>query len=236
MPGERSRAHERKWGAAAIVSLLAWFVAWRWVGGSTPIHAYTPHTINVLTAPEGSLIVIGGLVQALVICAVAPRIASAWTEKRDDTFRKVLARPDIGYAIIGLLAAELALALAFGALDFHPITEDEKTYLYQARLLLAGRLTTPAVAEHPAFMQPFLVTHDGIVSGQYFWAQPALLAIGEAVGFPWLAVGFEIGVAVFFSGKLAAEGGGHRGSPRGPRRCEPRGLEPARRLHGGDAS
>lgn len=210
MAGEPSRTHLKGLDVAAVAGLLGWFVAWRWLGGNAPLHAYTAPGVNSLTSQEGSLIGIGALVQALLIAAVAPRIAAAWSEDHDKSFQKVLARPDVLYAILGLLAAELALALAFGALDFHPITEDEKTYLYQARLLLAGRLTVPVAPEQAAFMQPFLVTRDGLVSGQYFWAQPAFVAIGEAVGLPWLAVGFEVAAAVFFSGKLAAEVTGDR--------------------------
>lgn len=201
----RSTAHRKVLVVAALASVAAWLAAWPWIGGRLPLHGYLPPAVNSLTSQEGTLLVVGALVQILLVAAVAPSIAARWMQAWDDTLRKHLARRDVLYAIIGFLAAELALALAFGALDFHPITEDEKTYLFQARLLVSGRLTIPEAPEHRSFLQPFLVSRDGVVSGQYFWAQPALMAIGETFRWPWLAVGLEIGVAVFFSGKLAAD-------------------------------
>lgn len=200
-----SSGHRRALLTATAATLVAWVVAWKWIGGLSPLHAYLPQALNMLSGSEGTLLVAGGIVQTVLICAIAPAIVKAWTEEHDKTITKVLARRDVLYAVLGFLAAELALALAFGALDFHPITEDEKTYLFQARLLLSGHLTIPEAPEQRSFMQPFLVARDGLVSGQYFWAQPAFVAIGEAIGLPWLAIGFQVALAVYFTGKLAAD-------------------------------
>ena len=90
------------------------------------------------------------------------------------------------------------------------MTEDEKTYLFQAKLLALGRLSIPMPPGAEAFWQPFIVMHDERWSGQYFWAQSALLVAASVVHFPWLVSGVEVGVTVLFTGLLVQEISGDR--------------------------
>src|SRR5262249_9035770 len=124
--------------------------------------------------------------------------AARWPAGWDARLNTLLARPGPAYALLAVLAAEGAYIVGAAALGHHAHTDDELTYLFQARLLLSGRLTIPAPPEHAAFMHPFLVEANGRISGQYFWAQSALLALGEALGNPWLVPALEVAVTVYF--------------------------------------
>jgi hypothetical protein len=61
----------------------------------------------------------------------------------------------------------------------------------------------PAGAE--AFWEPFLVAADGHWSGQYFWAQPALLALGLAAHAVYLVPALEVACTVVFTHLLVGE-------------------------------
>ncbi len=210
-PAERRPLLERWTSPLALTGLgasvfgLLWFLAWRHFGGRAPIHAHTATTLVQLNGGEASFF-LAALLPEVCLCAfVAVRLARQWPAEIDASFRALRQSPERAYLGLACVAALLALSLGVGVLGGHPITEDEKTYLFQAKLLLEGRLSTPAPPAAGAFWQPFEVISQGRWSGQYPWAQPALLAPALLAGVPPLTSAIEAAVTVYFTGKLAAE-------------------------------
>lgn len=90
---------------------------------------------------------------------------------------------------VGGLAAVATARSAWVAgviLDRVPHTPDAVAYLLQARWLLAGRLTAPAPPTPEWFDVPFTFVRNGVWFSQYPPAWPAVLAVGDLAGAPWL--------------------------------------------------
>ena len=104
-----------------------------------------------------------------------PRVAPAREEGADPWV--------VGAAAWVVLVSGL---LAVTSYERHPHVPDEVAYLYQARLLAAGRLTLPAPPVAEAF-EIYLFEHDGerwYPTTTPGW--PAILAAGVLAGAPWL--------------------------------------------------
>ena len=77
------------------------------------------------------------------------------------------------------------VVVGWQAHQFLPQMPDEVVYHYQARTLLAGRLSNPVV-NYDIQSYQFLLLEDGAFFGKYPPVFPAALALGIAVGAPWL--------------------------------------------------
>jgi hypothetical protein len=204
-PPARPGASSLVLGLGALVFVALWFSAWELFAGNGPIHGNNSKTVSHLGPQEAPFFIAAALVQGAIGAWATALLARRWPARLDERWRELLVRPDVTYAALGAIAAALALVVGLGVLGAHPITEDEKTYLYQAHLLLQGRLSEPVPPEAVAFWQPFVVNVGDRWSGQYFWGQPAALALGLLVSAPWIIAPIEAAVTVFFTGKLAAE-------------------------------
>ncbi len=67
-----------------------------------------------------------------------------------------------------------------------PHLEDELAYRFQAQTLALGRLTVPTPAHADSFWVPFVLDYQGQRFGKYPPGWPAVLALGELAGRPWL--------------------------------------------------
>jgi hypothetical protein len=92
-----------------------------------------------------------------------------------------------GVALYLAAVTGLVLAVAFWGLERFPNSGDEYSYLLQARLFAAGRLSFPSTPEsvRPAF-KLYHVIDDGRVRSKYPPGWPLLLAAGEALGLAWI--------------------------------------------------
>lgn len=67
-----------------------------------------------------------------------------------------------------------------------PRTEDEVTFLFQAKTIAEGQAVAPA-PEHPEFFfMSFVIARDGLWFGKYPPGYPAVLSLGVLAGQPWL--------------------------------------------------
>ena len=189
--------------ACALVALALFFAAWPWFGGRSPMLDYTVSGAITFGHADATYYAVVGLVELVCVAALGWTLASRWSAGADARVRELLASPRAAYAALGLLGGLAALAVAIAFVRLHTLTEDEKTYLFQAKLLLSGRLAVPVPPEAGAFWQPFLVGERvQRWSGQYHWGQPALLALGLLAGVPHVVSALEVAVTVFFAGML----------------------------------
>lgn len=111
-----------------------------------------------------------------------------WLERLSDALRASAERP--GRVCLGL--SVLALAASLGVrrlvLEGQPIADDEGTYLFIARTLLAGRLLNPVPADADFFRNQFIVLNEHGWYGKYPIGHPLLLALFEALGLRDLAL------------------------------------------------
>ncbi len=205
MPADALRLPRLLLGGAALLFAVLWVLAWRYFPGEAPIHANDGGGLARFGVNEAPFLIAAAVVEAFLCAYFTARLSTRWPRALDDLWRDLMASPERAYAGFGFIAAVLAAVVGFGLLGRHPISEDEKTYLFQAHLLLQGRLSAPAPPGALAFWQPFIVLPPGHWSGQYGWAQPAALAPGLLVGMPNLIPPLEVAITVFFTGKLAAE-------------------------------
>ena len=111
------------------------------------------------------------------------------------------------------VATACALLLAFGAaaaavyvsdvvFERMPHVEDEFANLWQAEIMAHGRLWIELPPEPTSFLVPFVVDFDGRRFGKYPPGWPALLALGAAVGAPYLVNAVLAGIAVWLTFRL----------------------------------
>lgn len=103
---------------------------------------------------------------------------------------------------LGLVASSLAILLALGPLEGVAHVSDEVAYTLQARIFAAGQRVGPAADQPSMLLYPFW--QAGPESFAVFppgW--PALLALGERVGAPWLVNAALVGLLPALSFLLA---------------------------------
>ena len=105
-----------------------------------------------------------------------------------------------------LLAFGLAAWSSDAVFDRLPRTEDEVTFLFQAKTIAEGRLIASA-PEHPEFFRmSFVIARDGQWFGKYPPGYPVLLALGDLAGQAWiinaLAASAAVGLAVLAGRRL----------------------------------
>ena len=102
------------------------------------------------------------------------------------------------------IAAALGAGLALAASARIPVSIDGEVYLFQARLLARGQLTTDALPQPEFFHYYFLVpTPEGGLGGAFPPGWPAVLSIGAALGVPWLVNPLLVGTLVLLAASLA---------------------------------
>lgn len=96
-----------------------------------------------------------------------------------------------------MLAALLLAAWSSDSIfDRLPHTEDEVTFLFQARTLAEGNLIAPG-PEHPEFFRmSFVINRDGHWFGKYPPGYPLALSLGVLAGRPWLVNAAAAAVAI----------------------------------------
>ncbi len=116
--------------------------------------------------------------------------------------RAVLAATALGAAVF---AVALSAWCAGFVLEGLPHMPDSVTYLLQSRWLLAGHLSQEAGPLQPYLDLPFTYVVGGRWLAQYPFAWPALLALGTAVGLPWLVAPLLAGVYVWLLYEIGRE-------------------------------
>ncbi|MEP6689680.1 MAG: hypothetical protein ABJD07_00920 [Gemmatimonadaceae bacterium] len=130
---------------------------------------------------------------AIVLAAVAPILIM--TRARPTLWRapalSSLAewyrdRPGAARWLIALIAFAVYAITAQLVFDGRPLNIDELAQLVQARIFTAGRLWLPAPT-HPEFFGAYhIVDTGGKIYSQFPGGGPAMLALGELLGAPWL--------------------------------------------------
>jgi hypothetical protein len=187
------------------ISYVLWILAWKHYAGRVPLHGYSPMSLSSFAPFEAPFLLAAALMEFIAfawVTVVFVRRPHPWLDAK---WRELLERPTVAYLAYAGVAFALAISVAFGVVHLHTITEDEKTYLFQSWLLRRGSLSVPVPPGAMAFWQPFIVPIAGNWTAQYFWAQPALLALGTLVHCPWVISALELSMTVFFTGLLASE-------------------------------
>lgn len=192
-------------GGAALVAAAFWFLGWPYFPGYTPIHANDATGLARFGVNEAPFYIAAAVVEVFLCAYVTARLHERWPRALDELWRDLVNRPDRAFVAFAFLAAALGLGVGLGLLDGHPISEDEKTYLFQSHLLREGHLSAPVPPGSAVFWQPFLVVVSGRWTAQYPWGRAAVLLPGLILGLPNLVPAVEAAVTVYFTGKLAAE-------------------------------
>jgi hypothetical protein len=178
--------------AAAVVALLGFLPIANWIVGGHDAPQY-PGLLSEWSS--GSVIVIGG---AAILAILSRRIPALW---REDLTRALVDGAHDRAVSFGLVVAFAAfgiyLLVALRVMSGRPLHIDELAQLFQARIFLEGRLWRPA-PPHPEFYSLLhVLDENGRVFGQFPPGGPAMLALGEAIGAPWLVGPLCGAIAVF---------------------------------------
>lgn len=111
-------------------------------------------------------------------------------------------RPGLLIALICALTLAATALVADRVFERLPHLEDEVAYLFQAKTLALGRLTVPTPEHAGAFWLPFVLDHRGLRFGKYPPGWPAVLALGELAGQPWLVNPILAAVALYLVYRL----------------------------------
>jgi 4-amino-4-deoxy-L-arabinose transferase-like glycosyltransferase len=96
-------------------------------------------------------------------------------------------RSDVRILFLCIAVFVLASVVAWAVFDAMPHLEDEHANLFQAEVFAAGRATVGVPREPDSFFVPFVInTGEGKRFGKYPPGYPLLLALGAALGQPWL--------------------------------------------------
>lgn len=101
-----------------------------------------------------------------------------------------------------LLAVALAALVSVRIYERIPHLEDEIAYVWQARLIAGGDLSTASPEFSKSFLVPFVVDHEGRRFGKYPLGWPALLGVGEWLGLRDWINPFLAGLAVWLIYRL----------------------------------
>jgi hypothetical protein len=113
-------------------------------------------------------------------------------------------RPPRTYVVAAIAAALAIVVIRLVIFRGAVFTDDERVYVYEARALLAGGVTTRAPGPLRWFAHQFLLElPEGRWAGVYPIGQPALLAIGITLGAPFLTQVLCGAGIVYFGAGLA---------------------------------
>ncbi|MEP6690391.1 MAG: hypothetical protein ABJD07_04495 [Gemmatimonadaceae bacterium] len=192
MPNARRPALDARLGPviALAIAVFAFLPIASWIPGGRDVPWYGSQLAVWLAATVLS-IGFGAL------AAIASRYASwLW---RDRLLDGVAARYDRNAwpIAIGLAVVAFALYAATASVfSRRPILIDEVVQLFHARIFLGGRLWLPA-SERPEFFSVLhVVDTGGKVYSQFPAGGPAALALGAAIGMPWIVNAFYGALAI----------------------------------------
>ncbi len=191
-----------------ILVVFAAIFAWKGAYGlfvREPLHGFDLLGSAAPAEHEAVFYCGAAVVQIFVVAGLTVWIGRRWGEAADRLLARAIARPRAALLALAILAAVASLTIALVTTHQHTVTEDEKTYLFQSKLLLLHRLSIPVPPEAKPFWQPFIVHGRAGWTGQYFWAQSAFLALGLVAGSPWLVPPLEVAGAVYFTGRFVEE-------------------------------
>ncbi len=99
-------------------------------------------------------------------------------------------------ALAALTAVVVVLAIRAFVLDGAPVYDDEMVYRFQAQTIAGGHLTAPVPPALNPFRHPFIGMYRGHWFGQYSFGHPAILALGEKIGWPGLIGALQLAMMV----------------------------------------
>ena len=166
---------------AVLVAAIALLPIVNWIPGGLTMPAYGAVVLDWLT---GAAIVVGSGVVAAILSA---RLPGLWREGLwQRCAAKLAAHPIAAMLAISTLALAVYITIAFVVFDAKPLIMDELVSVLHARIFASGRLSLPASPYPEFFSALHLVDAEGLVYSQYPAGGPAMLALGEIVGLPWL--------------------------------------------------
>lgn len=194
-----------RWTAAALLLAFGFLPIVNWIPGGHEAPWYGERVREWLM--DGALVLGVGVLLAIV----SRRVPWLW---RPGWFDPIAAaahvRPGRTAALLGVGAFALYAVIAQVVFSAKPLLIDEIIQVWQARVLVSGRLWVPT-PEFPEFTAALhLVDHEGRRFGQFPMGGPAMLAIGSLLRAEWLVGPLFGGVSAMLAWVLF-------------RRIEPRG-------------
>jgi hypothetical protein len=104
------------------------------------------------------------------------RVLRAWLFRASD------ARFDLA---MGLAVTSITVGLSYAMFDWEPVVQDSQAQLFHARIFLRGHLVAPSPPSPAHFLADHVIVEPAFYS-QYPPGHTALLALGEALGVPFL--------------------------------------------------
>ena len=105
--------------------------------------------------------------------------------------------------ILGALAVLLIGCVIVFVLRGSELTDDENTYVFQAKTLLAGRLSNPPPPDLKSFDNKFIINDGSKYVGMYPFGFPMILAIGKLLGSEYAMTLLLAGVLMVLVASLA---------------------------------
>jgi hypothetical protein len=88
--------------------------------------------------------------------------------------------------VLVLAAGALLLFWSQAVFQGWPLYDDEWTYQFQAQILQTGNLAAPEPPGSECFRNVFIVQREGVWAGKYTSGHPALLALSQFMGSPYI--------------------------------------------------
>lgn len=113
---------------------------------------------------------------------------------------------------LGVIAFAVNYSVGIKLADLPPAYHDEFSYLFEAKTLLAGRLTYPSHPVHPELFDQMHVMNEGQMASRYYPGTSLWLAPFVATGYPYFAAWVASAIAtllIYWTGReLAGRGAG----------------------------
>lgn len=118
--------------------------------------------------------------------------------------------------LLALFAFAMSATLSRTVFERLPHLEDEMAYLWGARAIAGGNFVVPTVAPTRSYWQPFVVDRGGVRFSKYTPGWSMQLAVGVALGQPWIVNAAFAALSVALTYRIGREGlGGRRGERAG---------------------
>ena len=152
-----------------------------WIAGGERVRWYPAALSEWLW---GSVIVLGS---GMVLAILSRSIPLLWrAELLARVRRTVTEAPAIFAALLALVSLVLYSVIARYVFSAKPLLIDELAQLLQARIYASGALARPVDVNPEFFSMLHMVDTHGVVYSQFPPGGPAMLALGELIGAPWM--------------------------------------------------